>query len=117
MLFRSLRFPAELEALYLRDMPRLRRETLETMYRTYMGAYRLKDAVADTAAQVEYWYGEREMACVKASARLFQSRVPSCRVRAIPGADHGTLAVYRPEEWLERVRPFLEEPPVSRTEW
>lgn len=112
-----LRFPAELEALYLQDMPRLRRETLETMYCTYMGTYRLKDAVAGTTAQVEYWYGEREMACVKASARLFQSRVPSCRIRAIPGANHGTLAVYRPEEWLERVQPFLEETPVSRTDW
>ena len=31
--------------------------------------------------------------------------------------DHGTLAVYRPEEWLERVQPFLEETPVSRTDW
>ena len=36
---------------------------------------------------------------------------------AKPETDNGTLAVYRPEEWLERVQPFLEETPVSRTDW
>ena len=42
------------------------------MYRTYMMRYRLKESVRDSGAQVMYWYGEKEMNCVKKSAACFK---------------------------------------------
>lgn len=96
----EMRFPPELERRYVEDMPRLSRRALRTMYRTYMGSYQLKDAVGASGADIEFWYGEREMRCVKESARLLASKAPRCRVREAKGCSHGTLAVYRPEEWL-----------------
>ena len=96
----EMRFPPELERRYVEDVPRLSRKALRAVYRTYMGSYRLKDAIEASGADIEFWYGEREMRCVKESARLLASKVPRCRVREAKGCGHGTLAVYRPDEWL-----------------
>ena len=71
----EMRYPEEIKAYYLQDMPKLPRETLYAMYRTYMMQYRLKESVRDSGTQVMYWYGEKEMRCVKESARLFQSKM------------------------------------------
>ena len=96
----GMRFPPELEERYIEDTPRLSRGALQAVYRTYMGSYRLKDSIGESRADIEFWYGEREMRCVKESARLLASKVPRCRVREAKGCGHGTLAVYRPDEWL-----------------
>ena len=96
----EMQFPPELERRYVEDVPRLSRRALRTVYRTYMGSYQLKDAITVSGADIEFWYGEREMRCVKESARLLASKAPRCRVREAKGRSHGTLAVYRPEEWL-----------------
>ncbi len=104
----AMRYPAELRRHYLRDMPRIPRDTLLTMYRTYMMSYHLKDGLRHTQAQVQYWYGEKEMRCVKRSARLFQALVPGCEICEAKGCGHGYLAVYLPEEWLKRALAFFE---------
>ena len=57
----EMRYPEEIKAYYLQDMPKLPRETLYAMYRTYMMQYRLKESVRDSGTQVMYWYGEKEM--------------------------------------------------------
>ena len=102
----KMRYPAEIQAYYLQDMPRLPRETLYTMYRTYM-AYHLKEGIRESHAEVLYCYGEKEMKCVKKSACLFQSLHPSCRIYEAKGYGHGYLSVYLPGEWLQIVVPFL----------
>lgn len=101
---KEMRFPDYLERLYMEDTPRLSRRALDNVYRTYMGSYRLKDSIADSEALIEFWYGEREMSCVKESARLLASRAPECRIREAKRCGHGTLAVYRPDEWLAFAR-------------
>ena len=55
------------------------------------------------------WYGEKEMKCVKQSARLFQSVHPNCRIYEAKGYGHGYLSVYLPDEWLAIALPFWEE--------
>ena len=102
-------YPQEIRDYYLQDMPRLRKQTLYTMYRTYMMRYMLKESVRNTTAKVMYWYGEKEMECVKKSAKLFQSYVPSCEIYEAKGCNHGYLALYLPEQWLKVAEPFLEE--------
>ena len=104
----EMRYPEEIKAYYLQDMPKLPRETLYAMYRTYMMRYRLKGRVKDSRAQVMYWYGEKEMNCVKKSARLFQTLLPACELYEAKGYGHGYLSVYRPDEWLKIAVPFLE---------
>lgn len=108
-LFPKLRFPKEIADYYREDMPRLRRETMISIYRTYMAQYRLKDCIRETTAQISYWYGSKEMACVKASAQFFKETVPSCEIREAKGCDHGYFAIYMPEKWLEWAVPFLEK--------
>lgn len=43
----KLSFPEELEHYYLEDMPKLRKETLYTIYQTYMKDYMLKERGCD----------------------------------------------------------------------
>lgn len=104
----EMRLPPELERRYVEDVPRLSRRALRAVYRTYMGSYRLKDAIGASGADIEFWYGEREMRCVKESARLLASKAPRCRVREAKGCGHGTLAVYRPDEWLSFASDMLD---------
>lgn len=110
----EMRFPPELERRYVEDTPRLSRKALRAVYRTYMGSYRLKDEIGASDADIEFWYGEHEMCCVKESARLLASKAPRCRVREAKGCSHGTLAVYRPDEWLSFASGMLDsEAPTS----
>ncbi len=102
-------YPDELKAYYLQDIPRIRKETLYTMYRTYMMQYTLKESIRNTTAQVMYWYGEKEMKYVKKSAALFKSYVPACEIYEARGCDHGYLALYLPEEWLAIAEPFFQQ--------
>ena len=80
MLPAKMLYPDELQQYYLQDMPRIPMETLLTMYRTYMMNYRLKPGIRRNKAQVMYWYGEKEMKCVRRSAELFRSIHPNCRI-------------------------------------
>lgn len=108
LLPKEMTYPQEIQEYYLRDMPRTPRKTLYTMYRTYMAQYRVKESVRNTHAQVMYWYGEKEMKCVKNSARMFQQLLPTCRIYEAKGYGHGYLSVYLPEEWLRIALPFFE---------
>ena len=63
-----------------------------------------------------YWYGEKEMKCVKQSARLFQAAHPDCRLYEAKGYGHGYLSVYLPEEWLALALPFWEEGTEGRAD-
>lgn len=103
----KLSFSEEMEQYYLQDMPNLRKETLYAIYQTYMKDYTLKESIAQTQAQIQYWYGSKEMKCVKKSAQLFKNYVPSCQIVEAKGYNHGYLAIYMPDEWLARVNLFL----------
>lgn len=103
----KMQYPDEIKHLYIQDMPRVRKETLYTMYRTYMASYSLKESIRQTTAQVMYWYGEKEMKCVKRSAQLFKSSVATCEIYEAKGCNHGYLALYLPDEWLAVAEPFL----------
>ena len=103
----NMRFPKEIENYYIHDMPLLKRNTLYTMYRTYMAEYQLKKDISKTKAQIMYCYGSKEMKCVKESAQLFKKLVPSCQIYEAKGYNHGYLAIYLPDEWLKVVVPFL----------
>ena len=71
-IYPKLAYPEEIKAYYLEDLPRTPIKTLVTIYKTYMGRYKLKDTISASKAQVLYIYGEKELNCVKASAKLFQ---------------------------------------------
>ena len=78
-----------------------------TIYKTYMGRYKLKDTISASKAQVLYIYGEKELNCVKASAKLFQQLHPNTILYEAKGYNHGYLSAYLPHEWIDLVEPFL----------
>ena len=85
-LYPKLAYPEEIKAYYLEDLPRTLVKTMVTIYKNYMGRYKLKDTISASKAQVLYIYGEKELNCVKVSAKLFQQLHPNTilyEVRAI----------------------------------
>ncbi|CDZ75299.1 Alpha/beta hydrolase family [Peptoniphilus sp. ING2-D1G] len=100
-------YPEEIENYYMEDMSRLPIKTLVKVYKTYMGKYRLKESIRESKAQVLYIYGEKEMRCVKESAKLFQKMHPDCILYEAKGYNHGYLSAYLPLEWIKLVNPFL----------
>lgn len=108
----EMAYPREIQEYYLQDIPRTPRKTLYTMYRTYMMQYHLKEGVGSSQVQVMYWYGEKEMKCVKNSALMFQKLLPSCRIYEAKGYGHGYLSVYLPEERLSIALSFFENSPA-----
>jgi len=113
MLPAKMLFPKEIQDYYIQEMPLQPKETMLSVYRTYM-YYQLKESLRDTKAQVMYWYGEKEMQCVKKSAQLFQSYVPDCEIYEAKGYNHGYLALYLPEEWLTLACAFFEGCKVAK---
>ena len=59
-----------------------------------MAGYRLKNTIADSKTQVLYIYGEKEMGCVKESAKLFKKMHPDCTLYEAKGYNHGYLSAY-----------------------
>ena len=103
-----LAYPDELKNYFMEDMPRTPIKTLVTIYKTYMGHYKLKSRISRSKAQVLYIYGEKELKCVKESARLFEQLHPNTILFEAKGYNHGYLSAYLPQEWVELVVPFLE---------
>jgi len=107
-LYPKLAYPEELKAYYLEDLPRTPIKTLVTIYKTYIGHYKLKSRISRSKAQVLYIYGEKELKCVKESARLFERLHPNTILFEAKGYNHGYLSAYLPQEWIDLVVPFLE---------
>ena len=112
-LYPKLAYPEELKDYYLEDLPRMPIKTLVTIYKTYMGHYKLKDTISASKAQVLYIYGEKELNCVKESARLFQQLHSNTILYEAKGYNHGYLSAYLPQEWVDLVEPFLKSDPLE----
>ena len=106
-LYPKLAYPEEIKAYYLEDLPRTPIKTLVTIYKTYMGHYKLKDMISASKAQVLYIYGEKELNCVKESAKLFHQLHSNTILYEAKGYNHGYLSAYLPYEWIDLVVPFL----------
>ena len=106
-LYPKLAYPEEIKDYFLEDLPRTPIKTLVTIYKTYMECYKLKDTISASKAQVLYIYGEKELNCVKTSAKLFQQLHPNTILYEAKGYNHGYLSAYLPQEWLDLVLPFL----------
>ena len=74
-----------------------------------MGHYKLKSTISKSEAKVLYIYGEKELNCVKESARLFQEVHPNTILYEEKDYNHGYLSTYLPQEWVELVYPFLKD--------
>ena len=72
-----------------------------------MGSYNLKHMISDTNAQLQYNYGEKELNCVKESAKLFHQLHSNTILYEAKGYNHGYLSAYLPYEWIDLVVPFL----------
>ena len=107
-IYPQLAYPDEIKNYFIEDLPRTPIKTLVTIYKTYMGNYKLKNRISKSKAQALYIYGEKELNCVKESARFFQKLHPNTILYEAKGYNHSYLSAYLPQEWIDLVVPFLE---------
>ena len=107
-IYPQLAYPDEIKNYFIEDLPRTPIKTLVTIYKTYMGNYKLKNRISKSKAQALYIYGEKELNCVKESARFFQKLHPNTILYEAKGYNHSYLSTYLPQEWIDLVVPFLE---------
>ena len=69
--------------------------------------YELKDSLKNSQSDIIYWYGSKEMKCIKASGALFQATVKNCQLIELPGYRHSEISAYHPDEWVERAEAFF----------
>ena len=112
-LYPKLAYPEEIKTYYLEDLPRTPIKTLVTIYKNYMGCYKLKDMISASKAQVLYIYGEKELNCVKESAKLFHQLHSNTILHEAKGYNHGYLSSYLHQEWIDLVEPFLKSNPLG----
>jgi len=103
---KRMRLPKEIAELYLRDIAVMKSETMNRILETYC-QYKIKENLIDSQADTIYWYGSKEMKCIKQSSELFQSYVKKCKVIELKGYSHSEISAYHPEEWVEKVEEFL----------
>ena len=92
--------------MYIRDITSIKTETLIQIFDTYY-KYKLKESLKDSQADTIYWYGSKEMKCIKQSGELFQSYMKKCQLIELKGYYHSEISAYHPEEWVEKATEFL----------
>ncbi|MCB2351554.1 alpha/beta hydrolase [Clostridium estertheticum] len=103
---KRMQYPKEITALYLRDTTSMKIENLIQILDTYF-QYELKESLKDSQADTIYWYGSKEMKCIKQSAKLFQSYMKKCKVVELKGYYHSEISDYHPEEWVKKAEEFF----------
>ncbi len=103
---KQMQLPDEITALYLRDIPAVNVETMHRVFETYYH-YTLKYTLKNSQADTIYWYGSKELHCIKQSGLLFQSTVKKCQLIELPGYRHSEISAYHPEEWVEKATAFF----------
>ena len=63
----------EIKAYYLEDLPRTPIKTLVTIYKTYLGRYKLKDTISASKAQVLYIYGEKRIELCESISKIISA--------------------------------------------
>lgn len=106
MLPKHMQLTKEVEELYLRDLPAIKLESLNQIFRTYFN-YSIRDSLKDCQADTIFWYGSKEMKCIKESARLFKSHVNNCKIIELKGYRHAEISSYHPDEWVEKAEEFF----------
>jgi pimeloyl-ACP methyl ester carboxylesterase len=106
LLPKQMHLPDEIAALYLRDIPAVNVETMNRVFETYY-LYQLKDRLKDSQTDIIYWYGSKEMKCIKQSGLLFNSYVEKCQLIELPGYRHSEISAYHPEEWVAKAEQFF----------
>ncbi|MCG2730797.1 MAG: hypothetical protein L6276_11070 [Acetobacterium sp.] len=81
-------------------------ETINQLFVTYY-QFALENSLKDRQADLIYWYGGKEMKCIKESGLLFQIHVKKCQLIELPGYRHSEISAYHPEEWVERAENFF----------
>ncbi|MBK5261529.1 MAG: alpha/beta hydrolase [Peptostreptococcaceae bacterium] len=103
---KRMQFPEEIAELYMRDIISMKTETMNRIFETYY-QYEMKESLKESQADTIYWYGGKEMKCIKQSSKLFQSYVKKCKVIELKGYYHSEISAYHPEEWVEKAEEFF----------
>ncbi len=84
----------------------MRHCSYKTLWNTFDSCnnYRMPKEPLHLAADMHYWYTEKERKARDWDIKYMRKIVPQTRFKAFKGADHGELAFFAPERFAEEIR-------------
>lgn len=104
---KGLRLPQEIAELYLRDVTSIKIENVNNALESYY-KYKIKESLKNSEVDTIFWYGGKEMKCIKQSGELFKSYVNKCKVIELKDYYHAEITMFHPEEWVEKAEKFFQ---------
>jgi len=105
MMPKRMQLSSEVLPLYLRDIIAVTPANMTHIFETYF-KYSLKPTLKESRADTMYWYGSKEMKCIKESSMTFRSFVKQCEIVELKDYYHSEISAYHPEEWVKRAEQF-----------
>ena len=103
MQFRQLRMDAHCFADYYRDTCALEKADLIAFMKANT-AYQLKESVSRCTADVRIYYGEKEVAGIRKSAKRIHEAIPQSRLTELPAMYHGDFSVNHPAQYANVIK-------------
>ena len=104
--FASLHMKQELFEDYYRDTCLIRKADMIAFLKANT-AYSLDPAIAETAAEVHVFAGEKENRGILRSAEMICETVPGCEKTLLPGLYHGEFSLNHPQRYAETLQRLL----------
>ena len=101
--FRHLRIKNSLFEDYYRDTCLINKDDMIAFLKANT-LYQLKDTIRNCAADIHIYYGQREIAGVRKSAKIIKEMLPSAVLTKLPEMYHGDFSINHPEMYAEAIR-------------
>ena len=101
--FKQLRIRNDLFEDYYRDTCQISKEDMIAFLKANT-SYRIKDTVRNCFANIHIYYGQKEAAGIRKSARIIREMLPSAFLTELPKMYHGDFSLNHPESYAEAIR-------------
>ena len=100
MQFRSLHMKEELFDDYYRDTCAVTKDDMIAFLQANT-SYTLKNSIMECSADVQLYYGQKELKGIKRSAKKIKDIIPQCTVHEVSGLCHGELSINQANEYVK----------------
>ena len=103
MQFRSLHMKEDLFDDYYRDTCAVTKEDMIAFLRANT-SYSLKKTIKECSANVQLYYGQKELKGIKRSAQIIEGTIPHCTTHELSGLYHGEFSLNQADEYVKIIR-------------
>ena len=101
--FRQLRIKKSLFDDYYRDTCQITKTNMIAFLKAN-SSYQVKGTLRNCSANIHIYYGQREIAGIRKSAKIIKEMLPKSALIELPNLYHGDFSINHPEAYAEAIR-------------